>query len=142
MFAFIIDDPEAESENCSTKTYYLSSLPLFWIEALLTCRSYSMNLLTIGSSAEYNYLKTVIQLNNTLFQSNTFVGLTRLNGNQWYWINEGNLFNVTTVNWWPGEPNGGGASECAALVQSGVQFGLNDLGCRADVFRFICEDIY
>lgn len=70
------------------KSYFLSHFKLKFMEAHLICRSYSMDLLSIGSLEEFEHITKSMKANTSNFEANTYIGATDLHllGDPWYWL--------------------------------------------------------
>lgn len=121
------------------KTYYFSTeLKLNWIQALVMCRSYDMSLVSFNTAVDYIEFKELYMENVDLFEEHTHIGGSKINRNDWYWVNSGSQ--VTTMKFAKGEPNGAFIGEnCLNMLQEGNKLVLNDLPCSNVALKFVCE---
>lgn len=78
--------------------------------------------------------------NAALFELHTYIGGTKMNNANWYWVKDGKT--IETIAWGRGEPNGAHVKDyCTDIVKQGNDLVLIDLPCRATqyIFKFICE---
>lgn len=127
--------------NSDMKSYFYSTdLTANWLEAHLTCRSYGLNLLSLNSAEEYEHFKCIFIKNAALFEVHTYIGGTRMNSNDWYWVNNGQP--ISAIRWARGEPNGGRVKDyCTDIIREGNELAINDLPCHGNQYylKFICE---
>jgi hypothetical protein len=136
----------SHAENAeATKIYYLSKLKLNWVESQLTCKSYGLNLLSIDSSDEFAYIRSLYLRNDSIFESHTYIGATNLFNESWYWIGSGKKVTLNISEWLENGPNGQHKEEfCTDIFQqpsnkSGIF--INDVPCRSTkyLWDFLCE---
>jgi hypothetical protein len=133
-FGIVKDD-----EMLSTKTYYLSHMKLNWIEASLTCRSYGMDLWSVDTREEWDYIQYIFLKNIKDFEIITWIAGSKLGGDEWYWINKGEPFQPDTFEWANNEPSGGSDELCTNMFNEDNVIKMNDAPCRSNhMFKFMC----
>ncbi|CAG9834979.1 unnamed protein product [Diabrotica balteata] len=112
-----------------------------WYAAMLHCRSFNMDLVSIESKEENDFLFQ--SLKSVLGKSEGWTRLwtsgTSLPYNQWVWMATGNP--VVYTNWYPGEPNNQTHQEvCIEVKYSQTEKSLvwNDIRSSADILA-LCE---
>lgn len=130
------------TEKEGKKTYYMSNLQLNWVESLLVCRSFGMNLLSIKSREEFKHLNEVSLRNKYLFKDHAYMGGTNLKNQPWYWVHDNSKMTTEHEHWHTGEPNGQHEEEfCSDYIDKYDEFVINDAPCRSQthIWNFICE---
>jgi hypothetical protein len=104
-------------------------------------------LLSIDSSEELNYIRSLYLRNDSIFESHTYIGATNLFNESWYWIASGKKVALNISEWLENGPNGQHKEEyCTDIFQrpsnkSGIF--INDVPCQSTkyLWDFLCERI-
>ena len=79
--------------------YYLTrSLQAIWMEALLFCQKFNMDMLTLETEEEHNNFQIILKNNIANFDSYTYIGAVELKpfskgpNAPWMWVNSGQLY--------------------------------------------------
>lgn len=129
-------------ENGRIKNYYISDLELNWVESLLVCRSYGMNLVSIRTSEEFQYLNEIYSKDRSSFGDHTYIGGTNLLNQAWYWVEDGSKMTIEPKHWHTGKPNGQHEEEyCGDFIEVNNKYIINDVPCRSKdhIWKFLCE---
>ncbi|KAJ8975403.1 hypothetical protein NQ317_001943 [Molorchus minor] len=108
-----------------------------YFQAYQYCRYHGMQLVTISSQAENDFLERELE---KLGKHSFWTSGSKLSDeNNWSWMSTGNP--ITYINWYPGEPNNvkddkEDCIEMRSLDDKGLKW--NDAGC-SNRFNFICE---
>ena len=89
----------------------MSELKLNWVESLLVCRSFGMNLMTIKSSEEFQYLDEILRV---LLDDHHYIGGSNLGSKSWYWVSDGLEISMKPEEWHNGKPDGQDQGEFCA----------------------------
>ncbi|XP_017771139.1 PREDICTED: C-type lectin 37Da-like [Nicrophorus vespilloides] len=111
-----------------------------WHNAYLACKQYNMELITIDSDAEFDYIREFI---NSLTATNKVSVWTSGNDlgteGEYKWMSNGR--GVYSSRWHNGQPtNAGGIEDCIHFWYFNNIYLLNDAKC-ADNMSFICQSI-
>ncbi|XP_017771138.1 PREDICTED: C-type lectin 37Da-like isoform X2 [Nicrophorus vespilloides] len=123
------------------KTYYFEiNNQMNWHNAYLACKQYNMELISIDSDAEFDYIREFI---NTLTATNKVSVWTSGNdvGTEgvFKWMSNGRR--VFSNRWHNGQPDNAGSNEdCIHFWYIGNVYLLNDLNCESNM-AFICQSI-
>ncbi|XP_018573830.1 macrophage mannose receptor 1 [Anoplophora glabripennis] len=112
--------------------YRISKFNATQEKALLACRQYGMELVSILDKAKNDIITKLIQQHNST--DNYWVSAKKKPDNKWIWWE---LQPMVYTNWADSEPNNLGGSEFCIVFRhtSGL---WNDINCESD-FYFICE---
>lgn len=136
----------SESDE-ATKFYYLSKLKGSWIESHLICKSFGMNLLSIESHKELDFIKEIYVKFNKSLESHTYIGGTNLVSGKWQWIGTGKEFDLSLSVWHENGPNGQDSNEfCTDLHVSRdkeYKVAINDVPCASSYYSWdsLCERV-
>ncbi|KAJ8975399.1 hypothetical protein NQ317_001939 [Molorchus minor] len=124
-------DPSFTLVHYGRKTYYIESiLQANYFQAFQYCRYHGMQLLTILSQAEADFLERQV--------STAFGHLAQKlsDGTNWSWLSTGNQINYT--NWYPGEPTMVNEDCIEVKIYDNGYLQWNDFIC-SNRNNFICE---
>ncbi|XP_017783958.1 PREDICTED: C-type lectin 37Db-like [Nicrophorus vespilloides] len=121
------------------KDYYLESLiKANFHNAFMFCQRLGMQLLTINSNEEYDYLYKLITTelsfgpDSKLWTSGTDIARE----GKFHWLSTG--YPVKINKWLPGEPDNDNGEHCMEFWNNNGNIGLNDDKCHSENY-FICE---
>ncbi|CAO1325700.1 unnamed protein product [Diamesa serratosioi] len=135
-------DYTLDGRQC-TSTYYVSrEIKLVWAHALMFCRSFGMELVSLPTKELADKFTQLCYNNAQFFDKYTHIGGTYIGAglNNWYWISDGKPVSYP-IPMLPGEPNNArGVQNCLALDKQNGPFLFNDI----DAFghheeKFVCE---
>ncbi|KAJ8975401.1 hypothetical protein NQ317_001941 [Molorchus minor] len=128
-------DPSFVLVHYGRKIYYIESiLQANYFQAFQYCRYHGMQLLTISSQAETDFLKGQIEkLGKHTFWTS---GSKLSDGTNWSWMSTGN--HITYTNWHPGEPTMVNEDCIEIHIYDNGYLQWNDFVCSERI-NFICE---
>ncbi|KAJ8975402.1 hypothetical protein NQ317_001942 [Molorchus minor] len=128
-------DPSFPLVHYGNKSYYIESiLQANYFQAFQYCRYHGMQLLTISSQAEHNFLKG--QIEKLGRQSFWTSGSKLSDGTNWSWMSTGNR--ITYTSWHPGEPTMVNEDCIEIHIYDNRYLQWNDFICSHRI-NFICE---
>lgn len=128
------------------RKYKLFSQSKTWEKARAQCQFHGGDLATIKSFESI----TLISIMARAYVKETGQGLPHhhfwtsgyefpVDSNNWYWANDNSSLSANSTFWAPTQPdNHGGVENCVDIIETIVNFLLNDNNCAAEL-PFICE---
>ena len=114
---------------------------MFWIDAYVLCRTFSMDLVELPTEAEANYLLSLLtqqDLKDAFHIGGTYVGLGL---NEFYWMTTGQRINYT-MKYAPGQPdNSHGIEKYLSIIEQPGSYMFNDIDNGINKWKFICQRI-
>jgi len=127
-----------------TKIYYVSeNYQSEWTGSFSFCKSNGMELMTMDSEDEADYIMERLELNSDYIDYVYVGGVTSKlrDPNNWYWINSNYKKSEVSLPWGTGQPdNAAGGEYCLAIYRAANRrFEFHDHPCNSYKKRFICQ---
>lgn len=125
-------------------SYYLPrNFAAKWQNARSICQNYGMEILTLETKSEANYVLEICKSHGQLFATSTHIGGIAAGAksqDKWFWVTTGEKINYN-IKWLDGEPNNlhNGEGMCLSIMKKPDGFYFNDVRCNFEEQRFICE---
>jgi len=128
----------------STKLYYFSEIyQADWMGAFSFCKSNGMELMTMDSEDEAEYIMERLELNADYIDFAYVGGVTTSlkDRNNWHWINSNFKKSEVSLPWGPNQPDGGSNDEFCLGVERAAnrRFKFHDFSCFSRKKPFICQ---
>ncbi|KAJ8937495.1 hypothetical protein NQ318_011494 [Aromia moschata] len=132
--------PSLQLVHHGQKSYYFEIvLKANYYQALQFCRYHGMQLLSITSNEENEFLQSEIVKSGIVDPALWTSGTKMPDGTQWIWMSTGRPLIYT--NWGIGEPNNAQNEQCISVRLTKQFFTWNDLNCGSQSY-FICENTW
>lgn len=133
----------------NSTTYYLSrGLQASFIDSMLLCHKFNMDMLTLETEKEYDNFQTIYKNNFNDFESMTHIGaieveqfsLEEKRNGPWMWLKSGQFVN-TTNKWNRVKPVNSGADGLFLYkTETGFDYDEQYSGTSMDIFKYVCQN--
>ena len=131
----------------NSTTYYMTRFVRGnWLDSLLFCQKFNMDMLTLESEKEYDNFQTILKNNTSILDGMIYVGAVELEPYKmgpnapWMWVKSGQQVN-TTNKWNVGKPDNTGVGQSCLGLYKGSGYRYDDFFCNtpSSHVKIVCK---